>query len=54
VTRNTASSTKQTAAAINSLGLLVDNLNAIVSRFKVPATGNETAQLNQPRLAAIR
>jgi twitching motility protein PilJ len=55
VTRNTAASTKQTADAINSLGLLVDNLNAIVSRFKLPAPGvDAAAALNHPRLVASR
>jgi len=55
VTRNTAASSKQTAAAITSLALLVDNLNATVSRFKLPAgTGAELNDFNQPRLVASR
>jgi hypothetical protein len=53
VTRSTAAGTKQTAAAINSLGLLVDNLNATVTRFKLPAAGSEAA-FTQPRLVASR
>ena len=55
VTRNTAASTKQTADAINSLGLLVDNLNAIVSRFKLPAPESDAAKaFSHPRLVASR
>lgn len=56
VTRNTASGTKQTAAAITSLGLLVDNLNAIVTRFKLPAAAAEAEApaFAQPRLVASR
>ncbi|HEX6161960.1 MAG TPA: methyl-accepting chemotaxis protein [Vicinamibacterales bacterium] len=54
VTRNTASGTKQTAAAITSLGLLVDNLNAIVTRFKLPPAEAETPAFAQPRLVASR
>jgi twitching motility protein PilJ len=55
VTRNTASGTKQTAAAITSLGLLVDNLNAIVTRFKLPAAADTDAPaFAQPRLVASR
>ena len=52
VTRSTAASTKQTAAAITSLGLLVDNLNAIVTQFKLPA--GESVPFSQPRLVASR
>jgi len=40
VTRTTAASTKQTATAINSLGLLVETLNAVVSRFRLPGNNN--------------
>ncbi|MBY0495176.1 MAG: HAMP domain-containing methyl-accepting chemotaxis protein [Cyanobacteria bacterium] len=55
VTRNTASGTKQTAAAIHSLGVLVDNLNGIVTRFKLPAAADaETPAFAQPRLVASR
>ena len=55
VTRNTAASTKQTAAAIGSLALLVDNLNATVSRFKLPAgSDSDVNEFNQPRLVASR
>jgi methyl-accepting chemotaxis protein len=54
VTRNTASGTKQTAAAINSLGLLVDNLNAIVTRFKLPQPEADAPSFTQPRLVASR
>jgi methyl-accepting chemotaxis protein len=54
VTRNTASGTKQTAAAINSLGLLVDNLNAIVTRFKLPQADADSPAFTQPRLVASR
>jgi twitching motility protein PilJ len=52
VTRATAASTKQTASAINSLALLTDNLNAVVSRFRLPAA--ESAPVTQPRLVASR
>ena len=54
VTRNTASGTKQTAAAITSLGLLVDNLNAIVTRFKLPPAEADAPAFTQPRLVASR
>jgi methyl-accepting chemotaxis protein len=54
VTRNTASGTKQTAAAITSLALLVDNLNATVSRFKLPAAGSDVSEYSHPRLVASR
>jgi twitching motility protein PilJ len=54
VTKNTAASTKQTAVAFNSLALLVDNLNATVSRFKLPTGGVEVAEFSQPRLVASR
>ena len=54
MTKNTAASTKQTAVAINSLALLVDNLNATVSRFKLPPAGPEVAEFSQPRLVASR
>jgi twitching motility protein PilJ len=54
VTKNTASSTKQTAVAINSLATLVDNLNATVSKFKLPPVGPEVAEFSQPRLVASR
>ncbi len=53
VTRNTAASTKQTASAINSLALLVETLNAVVSRFKLPGA-SESATVGQPRLVASR
>jgi twitching motility protein PilJ len=51
VTKNSALSTKQTAASITSLAQLVDNLNAAVSRFKLPGAEAATAQ---PRLVASR
>jgi twitching motility protein PilJ len=51
VTKNSALSTKQTAASITSLAQLVDSLNAAASRFKLP--GVETAAA-QPRLVASR
>ena len=47
VTRTTAASTKQTATAINSLGLLVETLNAVVSRFRLPGAAD-------PRFVAAR
>lgn len=53
VTQDTAASTKQTAAAIHSLGLLADNLNALVSRFKLPPAG-EALPVSQPRLVVAR
>jgi len=59
VTRSTAASTKQTAAAINSLSLLVDNLNETVSRFRLPVAGSDYTEHTgghgaQPRLVASR
>ena len=53
VTKNSALATKQTAASISSLALLVDNLNAAASRFKLPAPVAETT-IVQPRLVASR
>ena len=53
VTKNSALSTKQTAASITSLALLVDNLNAAASRFKLPAPVAEPTVV-QPRLVASR
>jgi len=55
VTRNTAAGTKQTADAISSLGLLVDNLNASVSRFKLPSPESDASStFSHPRLVASR
>ncbi len=54
VTKNTATSTKQTAAAITSLALLVDNLTATASRFKLPPPATEPSPVTQPRLVASR
>jgi len=52
VTKTTAASTKQTASAINSLGTLVETLNAVVSRFKLPAAAASDAAA--PRLVSSR
>jgi len=54
VTKSTAASTKQTASAITSLALLVDNLNTAASRFKLPSASVEAAPIPQPRLVASR
>jgi twitching motility protein PilJ len=56
VTKNSALSTKQTAASINSLAQLVDNLNAAASRFKLPPpeTTTSTTTTALPRLVASR
>jgi len=54
VTKNTAASTKQTASSINALALLVDNLNATVSRFKLPADAADAGTVGPPRLVASR
>ncbi len=54
VTKNSAASTKQTAGAITALALLVDDLNAAVSRFRLPSASGEMAPIAQPRLVASR
>src|SRR5262245_18025709 len=43
VTRTTAASTKQTASAINALGLLVETLNAVPWRFRLPGPDGRLA-----------
>ncbi|HYM26000.1 MAG TPA: methyl-accepting chemotaxis protein, partial [Vicinamibacterales bacterium] len=53
VTRTTAASTKQTATAINALGLLVETLNAVVTRFRLPEAADAPAAAH-PRLVASR
>ena len=54
VTKNTAAATKQTASSISSLALLVDSLNANVSRFKLPPAPADAVTIGQPRLVASR
>ena len=56
VTTTSAASPRQTAAALTSLALLVDNLNAAASRFTLPPAPApaETAPPATPRLVAAR